>query len=234
MTSVSLPHPPPIPSPLLTFTTGIGGLGQCPTADDGSVIFVPTFPSTCPYITSVGATQIVPDTTIGPTPSNGTSPEQACATVISSGGGFSNVFGIPDYQRDAISSYFQNHAPPFSSSQFNDSQATRGFPDVAANGAFYQTVTLGSVGGAFGTSASAPTFGSLLTLINNVRLANGDSTVGFVNPTLYANPQMFYDVTQGSNPGCDTDGFDAVEGWDPVTGLGTPNYQAMLSVFTSQ
>jgi tripeptidyl-peptidase-1 len=35
----------------------------------------------------------------------------------------------------------------------------------------------------------------------------------------------------GSNPGCGTDGFYAVKGWDPVTGLGTPNYPKMLRLF---
>lgn len=40
-----------------------------------------------------------------------------------------------------------------------------------------------------------------------------------------------HDITNGSNPGCFTDGFQAVEGWDPVTGLGTPDYPALLRLF---
>jgi tripeptidyl-peptidase I len=28
----------------------------------------------------------------------------------------------------------------------------------------------------------------------------------------------------GSNPGCGTNGFSAKSGWDPITGLGTPNF----------
>lgn len=47
----------------------------------------------------------------------------------------------------------------------------------------------------------------------------------------YANPQVFHDITTGNNPGCNTNGFSASEGWDPVTGLGTPNYPALLDVF---
>ena len=31
---------------------------------------------------------------------------------------------------------------------------------------------------------------------------------------------MLNDITNGTNPGCGTEGFEAVEGWDPVTGLG--------------
>ncbi len=44
--------------------------------------------------------------------------------------------------------------------------------------------------------------------------------MGFINPALYANPQVMNDVTNGNNPGCGTKGFTAVQGWDPLTGLG--------------
>ena len=36
-------------------------------------------------------------------------PEQACKKVIYSGGGFSNYFGMPDYQRDAVGGRLQQH-----------------------------------------------------------------------------------------------------------------------------
>jgi tripeptidyl-peptidase I len=45
-----------------------------------------------------------------------------------------------------------------------------------------------------GTSASAPIFSSIITLINEQRLAAGKSRVGFLNPTLYQNPDAFTDV----------------------------------------
>jgi tripeptidyl-peptidase-1 len=35
---------------------------------------------------------------------------------------------------------------------------------------------------------------------------------------------LYSDITVGSNPGCGVDGFSVAPGWDPVTGLGTPNY----------
>ena len=68
--------------------------------------------------------------------------------------------------------------------------------------------------------ASAPVFAAMLTLINEKRLLEGKSTVGFVNPALYANPSVFNDIKYGRNPGCATEGFAARSGWDPVTGLG--------------
>lgn len=44
---------------------------------------------------------------------------------------------------------------------------------------------------------------------------------------------IFHDITNGTNPGCGTIGFSAVEGWDPITGLGTPDYNKLLEVFMS-
>lgn len=74
-------------------------------------------------------------------------------------------------------------------------------------------------------------FASLLNNINEQRIAAKKSPVGFVNTALYANPGVMNDITAGGNQGCGTKGFTAVEGWDPVTGLGTPNYPAMLEMF---
>lgn len=204
---------------------------------------MPSFPATCPYVTSVGATQMNSGSSVS-------DPESACASVIYSGGGFSNVFAQPSYQSSAVSSYFASNAPSYSklslphhlphannanirlpaSAQYNNSQQTRGFPDVSANGASYVVAIDGSLDVVYGTSAAAPTFASVITLINNERLAVNKHALGFLNPILYKNPGMFNDITSGSNPGCGTNGYNAVAGWDPVTGLGTPNYTAMLAV----
>lgn len=177
-----------------------------------------------PYVTSVGATQIVPGASV-------TAPEEACETVIYSGGGFSNVFAMPSYQSSAVATYYKNHKPTYTATQYNNSQTVRGFPDVAANGANYVVAVDGSLSLVYGTSASSPTFGSVITLINEQRVNAGKAAVGFINPTLYANPSILNDITSGGNQGCGTAGFTAVAGWDPVTGLGTPNYGKMLSVF---
>lgn len=188
--------------------------------------FNPAFPATCPYVTTVGATQIKSNTAV-----TATNPEEACETVIYSGGGFSNVFAMPSYQSSAVSSYFTNHNPSYTATQYNNSQAVRGYPDISANGANYVVGVDDALSLVYGTSASAPVFGSIITLINQQRTAAGKGPVGFINPTLYANPSAFTDIVSGGNQGCGTAGFTAVSGWDPVTGLGTPIYNKLLNVF---
>lgn len=170
---------------------GVAGLGdQCidPVTgqhnDGTSGRFSPSFPGTCPYVLAVGATQINSGASV-------LQPESACEQVIYSGGGFSNTFALPSYQRSAVSTYFNKYAPSYTSAQYNNSRATRGFPDVSANGANYLVSVNGQYLSVFGTSASSPVFASVLGLINEARLNLGKSTVGFVNPALYANPSMF-------------------------------------------
>jgi len=83
-----------------------------------------------------------------------------------------------------------------------------------------------------GTSASAPTFAGMVSPLNGRRKANGLTTLGFLNPLLYANPAAFNDITIGDNK-CASKGtlccggYDATEGWDPVTGLGTPDFRKL-------
>lgn len=66
---------------------------------------------------------------------------------------------------------------------------------------------------AIGTSFSAPIWGSIVTMINQERTKIGKGPVGFINPVLYENPGVLNDVVNGSNPGCGSEGFKAVEGW---------------------
>lgn len=56
-------------------------------------------------------------------------------------------------------------------------------------------------------------FASIVTRINEERLAMNKSTVGFINPVLYSHPEVLNDIKNGSNPGCGTNGFSAVEGY---------------------
>ena len=226
-----------------------GNGGQCIDPKTGqynngtSGRFNPSFPSSCPYVTSVGATQI-------PNGGSASSKEVACFTVIYSGGGFSNNFALPSYQQSAVSSYFANHKPPYTATQYNNTQKSRGYPDVAANGANYVVVVDGTAQLVYGTSASSPTFAAVVAIVNEYRAQAGKGPVGFLNPTFYANPGVFNDITSGNNPGCGTNGFSAVTGWDPVTGeftawprvdrclltdagLGTPNTSKLVSLYQS-
>lgn len=92
---------------------------------------------------------------------------------------------------------------------------------------------LGEVFGAGGTSASTPMVAGIVTLLNELRIAKGKGPIGFLNPTLYAHPEAFNDITEGGNPGCGTEGFKCQPGWDPVTGLGSPNFPKLKEVFLS-
>ncbi len=175
-------------------------------------------------MTSVGATEVKKGASV-------TQPEKAAESIIYSGGGFSNVFSLPSYQYSAVKTYFAEHKPLYGPDRYNTSMQSRGIPDVSANGVAYVIAIDGNFSYVYGTSASTPTFGSILTLINAARLDFGKSPIGFINPVLYANPGMFNDITEGGNQGCGTPGFSAVSGWDPVTGLGTPNFPKMLRVW---
>ncbi|KAF2217659.1 hypothetical protein CERZMDRAFT_108334 [Cercospora zeae-maydis SCOH1-5] len=148
-----------------------------------------------------------------------------------SGGGFSDVFSLPSYQADAVQSYFANFMPPYTADRYNNSQQARGYPDLSANGAHYALALHGNWTEIYGTSCATPTMASILTLINEARYNAGKTSIGFINPVIYGNPQIFNDVTEGHNPGCNTSGFAAVPGWDPLTGMGTPVFPKMLEVF---
>ncbi|KAF9228449.1 subtilisin-like protein [Gyrodon lividus] len=205
-----------------------GNYGLClepnGTASPDGTIFNPSFPGTCPYITSVGATQVNPGSSVF-------EPEGACEQRIYSGGGFSNYFAMPDYQKEAVAHYLKNYNPQYPRSIWNSSGTSRGFPDISANGANYVVAIDGSFELAFGTSCSAPVSGAIFTMINDARLAVGKQPIGFINPTIYS-PNFidaFNDITMGGNQGCGTAGYTAVPGWDPVTGLGTPNFPKLVA-----
>jgi tripeptidyl-peptidase-1 len=229
---------------------GVKGVPSNNSADNGCLspegtIFNPTTPSHCPYVTSVGATMISPNRTV-PDPESAAFAFFSNNTVLLlSGGGFSNIFGVPGYQKKALDTYFAEHNPPYPYYEllggFDQSKVGNGIynrigkgsPDVSANGVYSGVYKKGVLVKSGGTSASTPIFASIITRINDVRLNMGKKTVGFINPVLYQHPEILNDITNGTNPGCGTQGFEAVKGWDPVTGLGTPNFPKMLKFFTS-
>ncbi|ROW00084.1 hypothetical protein VSDG_03559 [Cytospora chrysosperma] len=220
-------------------STGEGPYYGCLGPDDA--VFSPTQPNSCPWLTNVGATKVYEGKTVY-------DPESAVLDEdpgfnYSSGGGFSNIFPVPSYQQEAIDAYFKDHNPPYpyyyNGSYLNATNGGvynrngRGIPDVAANGDNIAVVVGGYYETSGGTSASSPIFASLINRIVEERLAAGKGPLGFINPVLYQNPGALNDINNGTNPGCGTEGFEAVDGWDPVTGLGTPNYPKLLELFLS-
>ena len=166
------------------FSTGDSGVagwdGSCLTADgqqeQGAPGFNPDFPAGCPWVTTVGATQIVPGN--GPDASK----ESAVFQRYFTGGGFSNIFPRADFQADAVEGYLKAHVPPLPAGVFNASG--RGFPDVAANGLNYSVAVQGELILISGTSAAAPTIAALLTAVNDARLAVGKKSIGWANPVV--------------------------------------------------
>lgn len=141
-----------------------------------------------------------------------------------SGGGFSTIFSRPSYQASVVTKYLSSIGST-NAGKFNT--AGRGFPDIAAQAERVEIFNNGSAGLVAGTSAACPIFASTVALINDQRIAAGKNPLGFLNPFLYANPGALNDITSGNNPGCNTNGFPALGGWDPVTGLGSPKYAAL-------
>ena len=83
-----------------------------------------------------------------------------------------------------------------------------------------------------GTSAACPVMAGMISLVNSARRANGNSTLGWLNPALYAlHPAFVNDITSGDNrcvaagEQCCQQGFFAAKGWDPVTGLGSLDFE---------
>jgi len=198
------------------FASGDQGVwGRSGTTGD---IFHPDFPAASPYVTAVGGTDFATKSTIG---------EETAWDA--SGGGFSNTFDIPSYQSDAVSTYKTSVDLP-DTKYYNDTG--RGYPDISALGGQVNPycIAFGGKGSKFsgvaGTSAAAPVAAGVFAILNNVRLSNGDVALGFLNPFLYQNVDAFNDVTTGNNNAGERGkpGFDAAVGWDPATGLGTPNY----------
>ncbi|KAH9011818.1 subtilisin-like protein [Lactarius hengduanensis] len=81
-------------------------------------------------------------------------------------------------------------------------------------------------------NCSAPVFAGIISLLNDYLITNGSPPLGFLNIRLYNDGIAgLNDITSGSNPGCGTNGFSAVPGWDPVTGLGTPDFEKLQNIF---
>jgi subtilase family serine protease len=236
-------------------SSGDGGnanIVKVPVHTGGTLIPFPTvgWPASDPLVTAVGGTYLCVNATTG-VGVDGANPPSDCAGTtqreigwVASGGGFSHVFAQPSYQ---------GTLPPGSNVAANIGH-TRGVPDVAleasshtgvlvydtmpgADGAVVSNVGGSKNAGWFiigGTSASSPMWAGLAAIADQM---NGGS-LGFLNPALYkigADPALyandFFDVTTGNNDHFMTPqdpNYAATTGWDPVTGLGTPNAANLL------
>ncbi|KAI0646040.1 subtilisin-like protein [Trametes meyenii] len=192
------------------------GVGCSPT---NSSNFEATFPSNCPYVTSVGGT-------------DNYSPETAW---FASSGGFTNYFPRPPYQESAVGAYLAQHGGGANAGRYNASG--RGFPDIALHATQYPVF---EVNWFFleGTSAASPVLASMLALVNDRLRSAGRPPLGWLNPLLYSpkGRAAVVDVVKGNSSIVCTEeneaprGFDAVRGWDPVTGLGTITFDGLLAL----
>jgi kumamolisin len=137
------------------------------------------------------------------------------ADAGATGGGVSDVFALPAYQHSA------NVPVSVNASRFKG----RGLPDVAGDAdpaTGYQVRVDGQDVVYGGTSAVAPLWSALVALINQSR----GKPLGYLNPMLYAvGVKGFRDTTSGNNGA-----YQAAAGWDPCTGLGSPNGEVLLTL----
>jgi tripeptidyl-peptidase-1 len=155
-------------------------------------VFNPQFLATCPYILSVGSTYLPTNSTAGKDP-------EVATDRFLSGGGFSNIYETPEWQKENVQRYlskanitfegYEGGGANYSTAKsgigrFN--KLGRAYPDVSANGDRFVIANGGQLLRIGGTSASCPLWGSIITLINEERLTAGKKPVGFIHPVLYA------------------------------------------------
>merc|ERR1712025_1560691 len=120
---------------------------------------------------------------------------------------------MPDYQKDAVAKYLQQSGLPDKSTGYNTSG--RAFPDISAQATLFYVQAGIPEPLVEGTSCASPTAAGVFSMLNDLRLQNGKSTLGFLNPLIYQNAAAFNDITTGSSVGCDfSNGWPAKKGWD--------------------
>jgi kumamolisin len=168
------------------------------SGDNGSSDGLPgvnaDFPCSSPWVLACGGTRLTCPTGVYSAPT--TSEITWNNHSGATGGGYSAFFARPSYQ---TSTQTKRGVPDVS----GNADPTTGFA-IAYKGKFY------AIGG---TSAVAPMWAGYLA---GLRLNK------FVVPYLYAiarsNPKSFNDIMRGNNGA-----YAASGGWDPCTGLGSPN-----------
>jgi subtilase family serine protease len=178
-------------------------------------------PSVDANITQVGGTDLTTTGAGGPWASE--------TGWADSGGGFVSGTAIPAYQQLA----------GVINSSNKGSTTLRNAPDVAAEANFDNTTVIDGTfeSGYGGTSYATPRWAGLIALANQQAVANGKGTLGFLNTPIYnigvgsSYSTNFHDITSGNNKpsaGSGT-GFNAVAGYDLVTGWGSPNGPTLIA-----
>lgn len=206
----------------------------------------PIFPGASPWVLSVGATYILPsmnklkfNTPIctnvsGITCSSGNIEQMVSYNNVqwTSGAGTSLFSQTPKWQQDVVNKYLSKRISFPDQQYFNKNG--RFYPDVSAFG--HNCVIYNGNdgwGSEDGTSCASPIFAGIIAQLNNVQLSKNKPLLGFVNPLLYKmyneSPLTFHDITVGNSTCTEAMccgkqyGFLATDGWDIVSGLGTPN-----------
>jgi subtilase family serine protease len=175
------------------------------------------WPADNAYVVSVGGTDLV-------TASAGGAWKSETAWVDSGGGISPDSIAIPSWQQ--LSGVI--------TSTNKGSTTLRNGPDVSANANFtfyvcadQTTCTANDYGG---TSFAAPMWAGYIALVNQQLAANGEPSIGFINPTIYSQNVTssystdFHDITSGTSGS-----FSAVTGYDLVTGWGSPNGAGLIN-----
>jgi kumamolisin len=191
----------------VTVCCAAGDNGSSDGVNDGEAHV--DFPASSPNALACGGTRLE---------SSGTTTTEVVwndgAGAGATGGGVSDVFGLPDYQAVA------NVPLSVNPSHFKG----RGVPDIAGDAdpaTGYQIRVDGRNAVFGGTSAVAPLWAALITLINEQL----GKPVGFLNRTLYRTAEKaLNDIISGNNGA-----YSAGPGWDACTGLGSPNGQRLLN-----
>jgi kumamolisin len=186
----------------VTFCVASGDSGSRDNPNDPRHSSV-DFPASSPFALACGGTRLTV---------SGTTISQEVVWERASGGGVSRHFPLPAFQANAGVPHAKNPTGPIG----------RGVPDVAGDAdpaTGYRVLVDGQSLTFGGTSAVAPLWAALVARLNQ---ALGHK-VGFLNPVLYAHPTVCHDITTGSNID-----YHAAAGWDPCTGLGSPDGTKLL------
>lgn len=233
-----------------TIVASSGDAGAPGRTSEGCVSNRPVnavFPGSSEFVISVGATFVetknTSDNSRTPLCSNHSCVEGNIEHITNfdnvswtSGGGFSNYTNSSYWQKKVIDDYLEITPSLPNSSTFNSNG--RAYPDISLVGHSCPTYIGGTLQKIDGTSCSSPLMAGLIAVINKHQLSKNKSIVGYFNPLLYHIfencDNCFNDITSGNNwcteqMCCNSQyGYRATVGYDPVSGMGTPNIGNIL------